>query len=76
VIRPGARHHARHRGRGRQKEAQSFTEALGACLSRFLGEADQAATKVVVNNAAERELSGWVTLEILDHEGSDRDLNQ
>ena len=51
------------------KEAASFKELMvRPYLPRFLREADQAALKVVVNNASARELSGRVTLDILDPE--------
>ena len=51
------------------KEAKSFKDLMvRPYLPRFLRESDQAAVKVVVNNASARELSGNVTLDIIDPE--------
>jgi uncharacterized protein YfaS (alpha-2-macroglobulin family) len=50
-----------------QKEARSYKDLMvRPYLPRFLREGDKAEIKVVINNASERDLSGKVTLDILD----------
>ena len=50
-----------------QKEARSYKDLMvRPYLPRFLREGDKADIKIVVNNASEKELSGRVTLDILD----------
>ncbi len=50
-----------------QREARSIKDLMvRPYLPRFLREGDQAMIKVVVNNASERQMSGNVTLDILD----------
>jgi uncharacterized protein YfaS (alpha-2-macroglobulin family) len=57
------------RGASLKKEARTVKELMvRPYLPRFLREADEAALKVVVNNAGDKPLSGQVTLEILDPE--------
>jgi len=50
-----------------QKEARSYKDLMvRPYLPRFLREGDRADIKVVINNASSRDLSGKVTLDILD----------
>lgn len=54
------------------KQAQSVKELMvRPYLPRFLREGDKAELKVVINNASDRELSGRLTLDILDPETND-----
>ena len=59
------------------KEAHSVKELMvRPYVPRFLREGDSAALKVLVNNASDREMSGEVTLDILDAETNASALTQ